>query len=43
MQEDVDSVLHKKSNTILVQTFKLISAVVPEKSLTQISLCFSFE
>ena len=37
-QQYTDSLLH---NTTFVSNFKILGAVVPEKSLTQISLCIS--
>ena len=39
-QANADSV---KSNPIFIQTFKIIGLKVPEKTLTQICICFTFE
>ena len=40
-QEDADSLTQcSKSNPMFVQTFKILGLIVPEKSLTQISLSY---
>ena len=36
--EDADSLLHKKSYPMFIRNFKILGAVVPEKSLTKILL-----
>ena len=42
-QEDADYFTqYSKSNPMFVQTFKILGLIVPEKSLTQISLCLTF-
>ena len=42
-QQQAESLLHNKSYPTFVPNFKIIGAVVPEKSLTQISLCITLE
>ena len=43
-QQHADSFTqYNKSYPTFVQNFKILSAVVPEKSLTQISLCITLE
>ena len=42
--QEADSLTQcNKSNPTLVQNFKILGAVVPEESLTQISLCIALE
>ena len=43
MQQHADSLLHNTTNYIqhLYQNFKILGAVVPEKSLIQISICIT--
>ena len=43
-QEEADSLLHNTTSyPTFVPNFKILGTVVPEKSLTQISLCITLE
>ena len=42
-QQHADSLLHNKSYPTFLPNFKILGAVVPEKSLTQMSLCITLE
>ena len=43
-QQHADSLSHNTtSHTKFVPNFKILGAIVPEKSLTQISLCITLE
>ena len=42
-QQHADSLLHNMSYPTFVPNFKILGAVNPEKSLTQISLCITLE